>query len=221
VKIGGLLRFSALDYPGKLSCVVFCQGCPLRCVYCHNPEFQPYSTDISVDFQELLDFLKSRYGYLDAVVFSGGEPLLQSDLAQIIESIKDFGFLVGIHTSGVVPDMFEKIITLVDWVGFDIKTVFRKYNIITKSPNSGQLAEVSLKILLDSRVNCEIRTTYDPRFIFQDDIFEIAEILQRAGVQEWVIQECVIRETSEVLSLPNRDVIEKASELIRISLRHQ
>ncbi|MDR2667071.1 MAG: anaerobic ribonucleoside-triphosphate reductase activating protein [Holosporales bacterium] len=221
MKIGGLLRFSALDYPGKLSCVVFCQGCSLRCVYCHNPEFQPYEVSTGVDFQEFVDFLRSRSGCLDAVVFSGGEPLLQSDLVQVIEFVKDLGFLVGIHTSGVVPDMFEKIISLVDWVGFDIKTVFRKYDSITKSQDSGLLAEASLRILLDSKVSYEIRTTYDPRFISQDDIFEIAEILQKARIREWIIQECVIRETEEVLLLPDQDVMEKASKLIKISLRRQ
>jgi pyruvate formate lyase activating enzyme len=210
-----------LDYPGKLSCVVFCQGCPLRCGYCHNPEFQSYEKSAKIDFQEFLSFLKSRSGYLDAVVFSGGEPLLQSELVQVIEFVKKLGFLVGIHTSGVVPDMFERIVSLVDWVGFDVKTVFRKYEVITKVLNSGLLAKTSLEILLNSEIDYEIRTTYDSRFISQDDIVEIARILQEAKVQEWVIQECTIRETGEVLMLFDQDVAEKLFGLVKIKVRRQ
>ncbi|MDR1289331.1 MAG: anaerobic ribonucleoside-triphosphate reductase activating protein [Holosporales bacterium] len=221
MKIGGLLKFSVLDYPGKLSCVVFCQGCFLRCTYCHNPEFQPCEASAGVDFQEFLDFLKSRSGCLDAVVFSGGEPLLQTDLIQVIEIVKELGFFVGIHTSGVVPNMFKKVVSLVDWIGFDIKTVFRKYDIVTQFQGSGLLVKIGLEILLNSGVSYEIRTTYDSRFISQEDVLKVAEILQKLGVREWTIQECVIRDTDEALLLPDKNVVEEASKLVRVNLRHQ
>ncbi|MDR1476144.1 MAG: anaerobic ribonucleoside-triphosphate reductase activating protein [Holosporales bacterium] len=219
MKIGGFLKFSILDYPGKLSCVVFCQGCSLRCVYCHNPEFLPYEKDNCVDFQGFLSFLQSHSGSLDAVVFSGGEPLLQDDLFQVIELVKGFGFLVGIHTSGIVTEMFERIVSLVDWIGFDVKTVFSKYDTITKMSNSGMIAKKSLELLLNSGTSYEIRTTYDSRFISNDDIFEIAKILQKLGVKEWVIQKCIIRETGEELTLLDKEVVDGLSEFTAIKLR--
>ncbi|MDR0640560.1 MAG: anaerobic ribonucleoside-triphosphate reductase activating protein [Holosporales bacterium] len=223
MKIGGLLKFSALDYPGKLSCVVFCQGCPLKCIYCHNPDFLDSSKNGDVSFDEFLSFICERKGCLDAIVFSGGEPLLQLDLPESILIAKEHGFLIGIHTSGIIPELFERIIPLVDWIGFDVKTVFPKYHTITSISNSGRAVEKSLSLLLNSATPHEIRTTYDSRFISSADLIEIAQTLRNAGVKKWVIQECSIRENNgnTKLPLPDHTIINKLSNIIQVGLRQQ
>ena len=127
INIGGILHFSLLDYPDKISAVLFTQGCPLRCVYCHNPDFQDPSIKNNITFDDVIKFLNTRIGLLEGVVFSGGEPLLQEHLYEAMERVKDMGFLIGLHTSGVIYDNFVKILPLLDWVGFDIKQIFNKY----------------------------------------------------------------------------------------------
>jgi pyruvate formate lyase activating enzyme len=163
--------------------------------------------------------LISRIGKIDAIVFSGGEPLLQDDLAEFIEVVKNYGFLIGIHTSGIAPSMFEKIITMVNWVGFDIKTAFQSYGKVTQVPNSGALAERSLEILLNSGVDYEIRTTYDTRIISQDDIFSVARTLKNLCVQKWIIQRCVIREFNKMLPLINYKLVKELRKFIDVQLR--
>ncbi|MDR1233695.1 MAG: anaerobic ribonucleoside-triphosphate reductase activating protein [Holosporales bacterium] len=223
MKIGGLLKFSALDYPGKLSCVVFCQGCSLRCVYCHNPDFLDQSKDGAVSFEKFIDFLRGRIGYLDAVVFSGGDPLLQHDLFDSILTVKEIGFLIGIHTSGVALESFERIIPLINWVGFDVKTVFHKYDTITGVLNSGQIAEKNLSVLLNSKTDYEVRTTYDSRVISSDDLIEIAQTLHKLGVKKWIIQECAIHKDNEIMKLPLPDyiIVDELLSIIQIELRQR
>lgn len=223
IKIGGLLKFSTLDYPGKLSAVVFCQGCPNRCVYCHNPSFIDLHTAGTVRWEEVIDFLKTRRNLLDAVVFSGGEPLIQPSLISAVNEVKSMGFLVGIHTSGCFPKQFSEILKIVDWVGYDLKTVFEKYEKITQIPNSGEMARKNLELLLGSKVSYEIRTTLDSRHISQEDLFCLAKFLKNRGVRHWVIQECILRspEGDKKLPLVTGEDLEKISEIIHVEIRKQ
>lgn len=224
ISIGGIQKFSTLDYPGKLSAVVFCQGCPNRCVYCHNPDFIDPAVPGRVSFDDLVEFLENRKGLLDAVVFSGGEPLMQSGLVHAIEVVKSMDFLVGIHTSGVVPpSRFNDILSVVDWVGFDIKTSFENYERITQSPSSGSLAFQSFDLLIDSGVPFEIRTTYDPRYIAHSDMLSIAKFLHQNGVDKWVIQECILRSSGGDLRLPlpNPADLSEISQFVNLEIRRQ
>ncbi len=223
LKIGAVLKFSTLDYPGKLSAVIFCQGCLNRCVYCHNPDFIPILSTSPTDFTEVLNFLKTRQGLLDAVVFSGGEPLIQAGLSDAVEQIKSLGFLTGLHTSGVNSKMLKEIIGQIDWIGFDIKTVFNKYEIITQNKISGKLAEESLDIILQSNIPYEVRTTVDSRYITMEDLQNIASMLNGKGIGKWVLQECILRNDNnkEKLSLPNEDEIKLLQQFVEVEIRRQ
>lgn len=224
ISIGAIQKFSTLDYPGKLSAVVFCQGCPNRCVYCHNPDFIDHALPGRVSFDDLVDFLGNRKGLLDAVVFSGGEPLIQMGIVHAIEVAKSMGFLVGIHTSGVVPpSRFNDILSAVDWVGFDIKTSFENYERITQSPSSGSFAFQNFDLLVDSGVPFEIRTTYDSRHIAYSDMLSIAKFLHQNGVDKWVIQECILRSSGGDLRLPlpSPADLSEISQFISIEIRKQ
>lgn len=223
LKIGAVLKFSTLDYPGKLSAVIFCQGCSNHCIYCHNPDFIPILPTSSIDFSKVLNFLKTRRGLLDAVVFSGGEPLIQEGLSNAIEQVKSLRFLTGLHTSGVNPKMLKKIVDQIDWIGFDIKTVFAKYETITRNKMSGKLAEESLDIILQSDIPHEIRTTVDSRYITMDDLQNIASMLNRKGIGKWVLQECILRDddNEKKLSLPNEDEIKLLRQFVEVEIRRQ
>ena len=222
INIGALLKFSTLDYPGQLSAVIFCQGCPNHCVYCHNPEFIPYKSSSLVNFNEVFDFLSSRRGLLDAVVFSGGEPLVQDGLLSAMEQVKSLGYLIGLHTSGANPRKLREVLPYTDWVGLDIKTVFNKYDTMTGRVNSGDIALASLDILLSSNIEYEIRTTVDTRYISFDDLCSIAQMLSERSVTKWVLQECILRgDHDEHIALPNNDEIDKLREIIDIEIRKQ
>jgi pyruvate formate lyase activating enzyme len=221
MKIAAILKFSTLDYPGKLSCVVFCQGCPLRCCYCHNADFLDPLQPEKVSIETFISFLKNRIGLLDAVVFSGGEPLLQQDLGALIDISKSLGYLVGLHTSGAAPSALKIILPTLNWIGFDLKTSIESYENITRTKDSGKNAVESLDLILTSGINYEVRTTYDSRNISEPDLINIAKFLSKRGVSRWTIQECIIRDGahSTRLPLPSQDAISETSTFINVNLR--
>jgi len=158
LRVGGLTRCSASDYPGKLAAVVFCQGCAWRCGYCHNPELQGACGREEIAWPEVLAFLERRRGLLDAVVFSGGEPTQQRGLERAMREVKAMGFLVGLHTAGIVPRRLEKVLPLVDWVAMDVKARFDEHDGVTRVCGSGERARQSRDLILGSGVACEIHT---------------------------------------------------------------
>lgn len=162
LQVGGLTPMTTIDYPDHLSAVVFCQGCPLRCHYCHNRELMGRRVGASIAWTEVLGFLASRRGLLDAVVFSGGEPTLQQSLLQAVREVKGMGYLVGLHSAGIYPDRFARLLPLVDWVGLDIKALAQDYPALTGAPSSGRAAWRSAHLLASSGVPHEIRTTLYP-----------------------------------------------------------
>jgi pyruvate formate lyase activating enzyme len=188
LRVGGLTRLSATDYPGKLAAVVFCQGCPWRCGYCHNPHLLP-ARGAQMPWDEVGAFLDRRSGLLDAVVFSGGEPLAQAALGDAMRSVRQRGFRIGLHTGGAYPRRLAEVLPLVDWVGFDVKTSFADYARITRVDGSGDAALDSARMLLASGVDCEFRTTVHARQHAPDALARLAARLAAMGVRRYVLQE--------------------------------
>lgn len=158
LRVGGLTRLSATDYPGKLAAVVHCQGCAWRCGDCFNPELQPPRAVKQIAWAEVLKFLQRRRGLLDAVVFSGGEPTQQRGLERAMREVKSMGFLVGLHTAGIVPWRLEKVLPLVDWVAMDVKAKFDEHEGVTRVRGSGERARASRDLIMKSGVACELHT---------------------------------------------------------------
>jgi len=158
LRVGGLTRLSAADYPGKLAAVVYCQGCAWRCGYCHNPELQPARGAHEIAWAEVVSFLERRRGLLDAVVFSGGEPTLQRALRDAMQAVKAMGFLVGLHTAGIVPRRLAEVLPLVDWVAMDAKACFGDHERVTRVRGSARPAQRSLDLILASGVEREVHT---------------------------------------------------------------
>ena len=188
LRIGGLTPLSTTDWPGMLAAVVFCQGCPWRCGYCHNPGLIPPQGEHEVRWESVLELLQRRRDLLDGVVFSGGEPTLQSGLDDAIREVRALGFKIGLHTGGIYPQRLEAILPLVDWVGMDVKAPFPDYARITGAPGSGARAQDSLKLILASGVAHEIRTTVHPALLADEDVLAIAGDLAARGVKHYVIQ---------------------------------
>ncbi|ABD89055.1 anaerobic ribonucleoside-triphosphate reductase activating protein [Rhodopseudomonas palustris] len=188
IRIGGLSRLSTCDWPGQLAATVFCQGCPWDCAYCHNPQLLPGKADAALPWSEVLQFLQRRRGLLDAVVFSGGEPTLQTALPRAIEAVRAMGYRVGLHTGGAYPQRLASILPLLDWVGFDVKAPFEDYQRITGVADSGARALQSLRHLLGSGVAYQLRTTVHPALLSADDLANLAAQLGRLGVRDHTIQ---------------------------------
>ena len=152
LRVGGLTPLTTIDYPDHLSCVIYCQGCSWSCRYCHNQEMIAANQEPVYGWNQVLNFLKKRRGLLEAVVFSGGEPLLQKHLLQAVEQVKKMGFKVGLHTAGSIPERFCQVLPLIEWVGFDIKDLPSYADNITQVKGSGQKNWQSLKLLLASHI---------------------------------------------------------------------
>ncbi len=179
--VGGLTPCTTIDYPDHLAAVVFCQGCPWRCGYCHNRGLLDETRAGVLPWEEVLSFLDRRRGLLDAVVFSGGEPTMQEQLPAAVELVRGKGFLVGLHTAGPYPDRLAVLLPQLDWVGMDLKAPFAEYDSISGVAGSGEAARQSARLLRESGVRHQFRTTLDP-FILSGGRLEAME---RLVAEEW------------------------------------
>ncbi|MFO7543782.1 MAG: anaerobic ribonucleoside-triphosphate reductase activating protein [Thiobacillus sp.] len=188
LRVGGLTPLSTTDWPGMLAAVVFCQGCPWRCNYCHNPDLIPPRGENEIPWEEVMAFLRRRQGLLDGVVFSGGEPTLQKNLLIAIREVRALGFRIGLHTGGMYPSRLATLLPWVDWVGMDVKAPFADYPRISGAAGSGGRARAGLQKLMQSGVEHEIRTTVHPALLGEADLIEIAHDLSEQGVRNYVLQ---------------------------------
>jgi len=186
--IGGVTPLSTLDFPDALAAVVYCQGCPWGCPYCHNEPLREITDRAERDSASVLSWLEGRRGMLDAVVFSGGEPTLQDGLAPMLTAVRGLGFKVGLHTTGMYPDALADVLPLCDWVGLDIKAPRAAYARITGVSGSGGAAFASLALLLKSGVPFETRTTWHPGLLDEAELAVLAGELAGADAGRWVIQ---------------------------------
>lgn len=171
--ISGLVRHSTCDWPGELVAVLFTQGCPWSCRYCHNPDLIPARSG-TLPWSEVRAFLDSRRGLLDGVVISGGEPTLQAALPAVLAEIRSMGFRTGLHSAGPYPERLARVLPLLDWVGFDVKAPFADYARITGVPGSGLRAQESLRLLQESGVAHALRTTVHPLLLGPGDLDRIS-----------------------------------------------
>lgn len=190
IKIGGVERFSLVDFPDNVAAVIFMQGCPWRCPFCYNTHLQAAAADGTIDSEKFFSFLEKRRGVLDAVVFSGGEPLLQPELVESVQRVKGMGYKIGLHSGGYCPEAFAWVLPLVDWVGFDIKAPFVEAHYQRATGSKTPLKNVlsSLDMLIDSGKAFETRTTCDPRLLSVGDIYAIADSLKARGVDNYHLQ---------------------------------
>ncbi|OQX79105.1 MAG: anaerobic ribonucleoside-triphosphate reductase activating protein [Candidatus Omnitrophica bacterium 4484_70.1] len=181
MRIGGLQKFSLIDYPDKFSCIIFTQGCNFRCSWCYNPELvYPHLFKNTISENYVLSFLESRKNALEAVVITGGEPTIQPDLTEFIEKIKKIGYLVKLDTNGSNPYILEKLLKnkLVDYVAMDIKAPPEKYSLLIGKSMDISLIFKSIEIIENYSPDYEFRTTFVPSLLSEDDIARIRRMIK-------------------------------------------
>jgi pyruvate formate lyase activating enzyme len=188
LRVGGFEPFTMTDYPDSLAAVIFCQGCPWRCGYCHNPHLIAARGDDEREFGRILTWLASRRGLLDAVVFSGGEPTAQPELPAALDAVRKLGFRVGLHTSGAYPRRLAQVLPKLDWVGVDVKASVAHYATVTGVPGTGSCAFESLDLLRNAGIAYEVRTTVHPLLTPPDAMERLARELAVCGVVRWALQ---------------------------------
>ncbi len=190
MKIGGLQKHSLIDYPGKISCVLFLTGCNFNCPYCHNPQLagDPDCRPAAIAEDEVIGFLVQRRSWLEGVVISGGEPTLHADLPDLCRRIKDLGYPVKLDTNGSRPQMLKALVGagLVDYLAMDIKTEPERYPEGVAQPGDSAALLASLQIIMDSGVDYEFRTTCARPLVTSATIRHIAQLI--SGSRRYALQ---------------------------------
>jgi pyruvate formate lyase activating enzyme len=194
--IGGLQKFSLIDYPGRISAIVFTRGCNFRCPYCHNPELvDPARYGPILPEAEVLSFLESRRGRLDAVTLTGGEPTLQPDLDRFLHAVKGMGYLTKLDTNGSNPELLEALIRrrLVDYLAMDVKGPLGKYERVAGVKVQTEKIRRSVELVIASGIGYEFRTTIVRSQLDPADLAETAVWLARGGyvLQPFVPAKCL------------------------------
>lgn len=212
--IGGTV-LSSVEFHGNMSLVIFMSKCPLTCRYCHNVELLDDNTEWSLE--KVKHEIDSSADFLDAIVISGGEPLVQTDsVIEILTYVRQIGLKTKLDTSGIYPDNLKKILdlNLLDYVSLDVKTTFSKYRKITGA-NVGFQVKKSMELINDAGVHLEARTTYVPTLHTKKDIINLVDEIQ---AEVYTIQQFrnknVLDPALEKVEVPNpHDLVELAREI--------
>jgi len=180
--IGGLQKNSFIDFPGKISCVIFLSGCNFDCPYCHNPDLAKGCTAYPSRLADntILTFLQSHKTFLDGVVISGGEPTLQKDLQELCEKIKAMDYPIKLDTNGSRPKVLQSLVDggLVDYIAMDIKSDPHCYAPAIQKKYDPEPILASIRLLMESKVPYEFRTTCIKPFVDTQIIANIAKIIK-------------------------------------------
>ena len=196
MQLGGLQKMTLLDFPGKVACTVFLQGCNFRCPFCHNPPLLTGQGQISEE--EFFSFLKKRSGLLDGVAVTGGEPLMQPELPHFLEEIKRLGFSVKLDSNGSYPTQLKQLLQngLIDYVAMDIKNSPEKYELTAGAKGILPAVEQSAWILMEGSVPYEFRTTVVKELHEASDFHAIGQWLK--GARAYYLQ-CFV-DSGDILS---------------------
>ncbi len=210
----GIDKFSLLDYEDKVSCVLFCKPCNFRCPFCHNGT-TVLEADTFIPFDDILDYLESRKGLIDAVVVSGGEPTLMPDLEEKIIQLRKLGFLIKLDTNGTNPDVIKELneAKLIDYVAMDIKNSESMYGVTTGTSNSFiNKVKESIKYLMSCGIDYEFRTTLVDEFHDEKSIEEMGQLIKGAKklyLQKFVERDSCIKKGLHEVSKENAEKYQK------------
>jgi pyruvate formate lyase activating enzyme len=196
IAIKGIEKTSLIDYPGKVSAVIFLGSCNFRCPFCHNRELVLEHEKLeTLPEQEVLDFLESRRDWLDGVVVSGGEPTICKDLPEFLGKLKGLGFSVKLDTNGTNPRMLREVTEkgLADFIAMDIKGPLSKYGKSSGVEADTQAIMESIEIIIASGIEHEFRSTILPVLHTREDVEEMAKML--SGARKFCLQQFRPRNT--------------------------
>ena len=212
----GDMIVSSLEFPGKISLVIFSGGCILKCPYCHNPEL--IDNGKSVELDEIIEKIESSIDFIDSVVITGGEALIQyDDVKKILKYCKNQELETKLDTNGCFPDKLSELIDLLDYVALDIKAPFDKYEEIIGS-DIGDKVKESMEICRGIYLEC--RTTYVPFLMDPQDVIEIAKSIT---TDIYTIQQFrdkrVLDEKLHGTHVPSRDELKEIGEAVKPFLK--
>lgn len=216
--IHGLQKMTLLDFPGRVACTVFLGACDFRCPFCHNWELVDGTAPAQMSDDELIEFLKKRTGVLEGVAITGGEPMINKDLPELLRKIKELGYPAKVDTNGNHPDMLRKVIDedLVEYVAMDVKNSLDRYGVtIGKEGFDTSNVEESIQILLGSGIDYEFRTTVVDQLHDEDSFKGIGPMIK--GAKHYYLQKFTDRDTVpfEGLSAPEDDKMRRYADIIR------
>lgn len=214
----GDMIVSSLEFPEKMSLVIFSGGCILRCPYCHNPEL--IDNGKSVELREIIEKIESSLDFIDSVVITGGEALIQyDDVKKILKYCKNQGLETKLDTNGCFPDKLSELIDMLDYVALDVKAPFDKYGEIIGS-DIGDKVKESMEICTDNGIYLECRTTYVPFLMDPEDIIKIAKSIT---TDIYTIQQfrdkTVLDKKLQGTHVPSRDELKEIGEAIKPFLK--
>jgi pyruvate formate lyase activating enzyme len=188
ITIAGLQKTSLIDYPGKVSCVVFLSGCNFTCPYCHNPELARGQYPERIDWTDLLAFVDQRRALLDGVVISGGEPTLLPGLHALCRDLRNLGTAIKLDTNGSRPDVIETLLRdeLADYIAMDLKTAPQDYGPPLCNEKAGPAVLRSIAAIMSSGVEYEFRTTCVHPFVTEARMRAMAAAVR--GARRWILQ---------------------------------
>ena len=210
MKIGSVQKTSFIDYPGKISAIVFTQGCNFACPFCHNPELvDPRLFAEPIPEKEVFAFLEKRQGQLDAVVITGGEPSIQADIIAFMARVKELGYLVKLDTNGARPDVLEEIISqgIADYIAMDIKAPLEKYSTVVRKEIDPEALVASLKTIMHAPLRYEFRTTLARSLLAPADIIAIGHMIE--GAELYALQRFVPSKHVDTAFLSERSFSEE------------
>ncbi len=205
VQIGGLQKVSMIDYPGKLSAVIFLSGCNFHCPYCHNPELAAVAAVTRIAEEDVMSYLDARRNLLDGVVISGGEPTLQPGLPDLCRALKTRGYAVKLDTNGSVPDMLQALIRdrLIDCIAMDVKTDPDRYAPVLCTPDPAAAIRASIALIMRSGLPYEFRTTCFRPLVSALTMGRIASLIK--GAKAYAIQKFYANKTLDPDAGSTRD----------------
>ena len=222
--IAGLQKMTLLDFPGKVACTVFLQGCNYRCPFCHNSDLLPGKGEELMTEQELSAFLRKRRGLLDGVCISGGEPTLYPGLDQLLKAVKSLGFAVKLDTNGSRPQVVKALAAegLIDYVAMDIKNSPAGYGptVGLEHPQMEDIEE-SIRFLASGVVDHEFRTTVVKELHSEESIQDmgawLVSLIPGDQAKKWFLQPFVDRDSVLFAGLnrPEDELMEKFVERLR------
>lgn len=191
VPIKGFIENSLIEWEGKIVSIIFLPTCNLRCHYCHAPHLVQTPNELeSIPVDAVIDKIRQNLGWVDGVVVTGGEPTSHKHLDVFLKSLKDIGIMVRLDTNGTNPRILKDLIArkLLDCVAMDIKAPLQKekYELVSGVPCIIEDIKESIRIIMESGIEYEFRTTVCPSQLDGDDIEEIAKTIQ--GARRYILQ---------------------------------
>ena len=206
MQFNGFQKTSLIEWPGKIVSIVWVAGCNFRCPFCYNRDLVLKNTDLKI-FEEskILEYLEENKNLIDGLMITGGEPTLQPELADFLAKVHQLELKVGIESNATHPEIIENLLKnkLVDYLAVDIKAPLEKdkYKKLTGVEIDVEKIKKSIKLIKDSDIEYEFRTTIIPNLLNKKDILEISQTLK--GAQRYVIQQFIPQET-----MINHDLVE-------------